>query len=64
MNREREKKYIFYFKYAVLFFFAVGQVCFSQNYSTRKLKILFVTDKMAYLIEHPGCWGVYGEGWF
>ena len=48
MNRERKKKYIFCFKHAILFFLVVGQVCFSQNNFTKKLKILFVTSKFPY----------------
>ena len=48
MNRGRKKRYIFGFRYAVLFFIAVVQVCFNQEHSTRKLKILFVTNKFPY----------------
>ncbi len=47
MSKKREKKYVFGFKHAVLFFLIMDQVCFSQAL-TKKLKILFVTSKFPY----------------
>ncbi len=45
MQKKAEKKYVFCFKFTILFFLLISQFCLSQKNNTRKLKILFVTNK-------------------